>query len=342
MKMNKITTLLFVPLLLLCGCTADDDYTQGVWKEKSDFDGLARGYACSFTIGDMGYVCCGYTGKKYLKDIWIYNVEKDYWTQGADMPDAAPARMKAMAFAVNGKGYVLTGSIKESPYYLSDTWEYNPDTNAWTQKDDYKDGARMGGLAFAINGYGYAGMGYNDNYLKDVYRFDPSAASGSQWTIVSGYGGSKRRFGSVFVINDEAYICCGENNGTYVDDFWKFNGTTWTQLRDIANNDDDNDYDDDYNIVRYSAPAFVIDGKGYLVGGAQGSMLSDYWIYDPSTDLWYGDSDDNYTTFQGSTRLGAVSISTGTRGFVVTGMSGSSDAFDDTWELLPYEKDYDD
>ena len=62
------------------------------------------------------------------------------------------------------------------------------------------------------------GTGYNDNYLKDFYRFDPNAATGQQWTIVSGFGGYKRQYGTAFVIDDVAYICCGDNNGTLVDD----------------------------------------------------------------------------------------------------------------------------
>ena len=81
---------------------------------------------------------------------------------------------------------------------------------------------------------------------------------------------------------------------------------------------------------------FVIDGKAYLTLGstAGGSYYSNYWIYDPATDLWEGD---DLTAFEGSTRIHAVCFSTGTRGIVATGGSGSSSYFDDTWELKPYE-----
>ena len=68
--------------------------------------------------------------------------------------------------------------------------------------------------------------GYNDNYLKDFYQFDPSAASGSQWTIINGFGGQKRQGGMVFVIDDIAYICGGENNNADVYDFWCFDPFT--------------------------------------------------------------------------------------------------------------------
>ena len=56
-----------------------------------------------------------------------------------------------------------------------------------------------------------------------------------------------------------------------------------------------------------------------------------------------GDADDDYTPLTsvhygtgGSSRSLAVSFSTGTRGFVLTGQSGNS-YFDDVYELLPYE-----
>ena len=103
---------------------------------------------------------------------------------------------------------------------------------------------------------------------------------------------------------------------------------------DYDDNDDDDDYDDDYtSIVRANAVSFVIDGKGYLVTGEYGSLLSNYWIYDPATDLWEGE---DLTAFEGSVRKNAVAFSTGTRGFVVTGQASSS-YYDDTWELSPYE-----
>ena len=163
---------------------------------------------------------------------------------------------------------------------------------------------------------------------------------------MNGFGGEKRRYGTAFVINDVAYICCGENNGTNVVDFWKFDGTNWTQLRDIANTDDDNDYDDDYNIARSSTVSFSINGLGYIATGNRSGVSSDYWMYDPDQDLWYGDSDDDFTPITdvhnypsgASSRDGAISFSNGSRGYVLTGQSGGS-YFDDIYELLPDEEE---
>ena len=141
----------------------------------------------------------------------------------------------------------------------------------------------------------------------------------------------------ITTLDDIAYICGGENNGSDVTDFWCFNPATgtWKELRELYDKSDD-DYDDDYtSIVRSYACAFVIDGKGYLAAGqtAGGSYRSNYWIYDPLTDLWDGE---DLTDFEGSTRSKAVCFSTGKRGIIATG-GASTYYYDDTWELKPYE-----
>lgn len=351
--MNKLLSGMML-LLLLCltgSCTEEDEYTQGQWIKKSSYNGYVRAYACSFTIGNKGYMCCGYRGgnKDYLNDLWEYDMDSGVWTQCEDMP--TEGRMYGVGFAAGGKGYITTGSKKDgtSAYYVSDTWEYDPSADTWTQKDDFKGGAREGALAFSIGGYGYVGTGYNDDtigWMMDFYRFNPNATAGQQWEVVNGFGGEKRRGGTAFVINDVAYICCGQNNNTAVVDFWKFDGSAWTQLRDIADTDSDNDYDDDYAIARYNTVSFSINGLGYIATGTRSGVTADYWMYDPDQDLWYGDSDDDFTPMtevhnnasNASSRDGAISFANGERGFVLTGQSGGT-YFDDMYELLPDEEE---
>lgn len=339
LKMNVIKCFFLLGVsFLFISCTDDSDsYTYGVWADRSDFDGKARTTAAGFTIGNKGYVCGGYTGRDVLKDLWEYDIVGNYWTQRADMPDEATARNSAVGFSVGTKGYITTGYDRTNTKYLADTWEYDPATNSWTQKDDFAGGARQDALSFTIGNYGYVGTGYDDNYLKDIYRFNPNAAAGAQWEIINGFGGNKRRGGLAFVINDVAYICTGVNSAGHPYDLWKFDPSaseSWVKLRDIYDTSDD-DYDDDYaGITRAYAVSFVIDGKAYLTTGHLSSSLkSDYWVYDPSTDLW---DNEDFTPFEGQNRYSAVSFSTGTKGFVVTGYSGSY-YLDDTWELLPYE-----
>ena len=256
-----------LPVMMISCGDDDDDDLQGKWYRMSDFDGLARSYASSFTIGNKGYLACGYNGKtKPLSDVWEYDMDRDSWTQKADFPGVA--RNTATAMTINQKGYLGTGYDSEN--YLKDFWEYDPASNTWTQKADFPGSARYDATAFGINGKGYMGSGYDGNYLKDFYAFDPSTNS---WTQIVSIGGSKRRGATSFVLDNIAYVCCGTNNGGYVDDFWKFDPSdgTWTQLRDMSDSSDES-YDDDYNMTRMHGPKgvgwdYVPEGTKNVFGG---------------------------------------------------------------------------
>lgn len=331
-KKNFVLLLAILPFLLFTASCSDDDDDNliGKWYRVSDFDGLARNDASSFTIGNKGYLVCGYQGKKRLNDLWEYDMQNDAWLKKADFPGAA--RIAAIAFTLDNKGYFGTGYDGEN--YLNDFWEYNPATDKWTQLSSFPGSARSGATAFGIDGKGYIGCGYDGNYLKDFYAFNPSSNS---WEQIISIGGSKRRGATSFVINGEAYVCCGQNNGDYISDFWKYIPSTasWQQLRDIANTSDD-DYDDGYNITRTNAVSFIIDGCAYLTCGESGSIRSDSWKYNPATDLW-----ENVAKFKGTARTSTCSFSNGQRGYIVTGGSNTL-YFDDIWEFHPFEYDDDD
>jgi N-acetylneuraminic acid mutarotase len=346
MKSSKCI-LFSMLVLLLASCTSSTSYTLGRWRQRSDFDGARRTGAASFCIGDMGYIVGGWNGKaKRLKSMYSYNMANDFYTQLLSEDDtvAMPTnRVYATGFAVGGKGYVCCGY--DGSNNLNDTWEYTPSTNTWRKVDDLPGQIRYGALSFTLGNYAYVGCGSNDDgELKDFYRYDPSAADGSHWTKVEGYGGTKRLFGTSFIIDNIVYIVGGENNGSDCKDLWKFDGSTWTRLRYITSDDDlvtesDDSYNDDYtSIVRKAGVAFSLNGKGYVALGstASGTMRLNYWIYNPKTDLW-SNNDGDVTDFEGSSRNNAVCLTNGTRVFVTTGGSGSSTWYDDTYEFLPNE-----
>ena len=99
----------------------------------------------------------------------------------------------------------------------------------------------------------------------------------------------------------------------------------------------DEDFDNDYSIIRSNAVAFVLNNKAYVTTGAAPQLLGSVWEYEPATDLW-----EQRTPFEGTARQDAVAFSTENgRAFVVTGRS-SSFSFDDIWEFKPadpYDKE---
>ena len=299
--------LALLPLVMISCGDDDDDDLIGKWYRVSDFDGLARSDASSFSIGNKGYLVCGFDGTNRLSDLWEYDMDRDTWTQKANFPGTA--RNSGVAMAVDGKGYFGTGY--DGSNKLSDFWEYDPTANSWTQKADFPGGARYDAVAFGVDGKGYVGCGYDGSFLKDFYVFDPDTDSWEQLY----FDGSKRSGASAFVIDDKAYI--------------------WTQLRNISDTSEES-YDDEYAIARVSAATFVIDGSAYLTCGESGSLCTDTWKYSPSTDLW-----ENVAKLKGGSRKAQASFSNGKRGFVLAGMSGLI-RFDDVWEFHPDEYDKDD
>lgn len=317
-------------LFLWVGCNNSDDDPMGNWVRKSDFEGMPRGSAVSFVIGDKAYVGLGYnddddTNDGYMKDFWVYSSLSDRWDRIADFP--GNGRVAAVGFAVNGKGYVGTGYDGDNK--LRDFWEYDPSTNTWTQKDNFMGNARYKAVGFSINNFGYIGTGYGDDSVDkiDFYRFDPTQESGNQWRKVQSIGGQKRRGATAFTYNSKAYVCTGINNGVTLTDIWEYDGTadTWTKKTDL-------DDDEDWTIIRQNASSFVLDGKAYVCLGENSSTLGSCWQYNFTKDSWTEMSD-----FEGSARTNALAFTVGEKAIVATGQTGSY-YLDDVWEFRPYEE----
>jgi len=275
-------------------------------------------------------LCFGTDGKNYLSDLWQYNSDKDYWTQEAACPGTG--RIYATGFGVGSDGIIGSGQ-DININYLGDFWRYSSTNNTWAKTDSMAvNNGRSGALSFALNGLGYMGTGFNGDYLKDFYAFDPNGGTNGKWTVLPGYPGHKRSHGLAFIIDNKAYILTGIDNGTLVTDMWRFDptdqswaGKTATDLRDISTTTNVG-----YKIIRTNGVAFSSGGKGYVaLGNLSSSILNDVWEYTPGTDEWH-----QKVSFEGSSRTDAVSFSINDRIFVTTGRNGSYQ-LSDTWEFAP-------
>lgn len=68
----------------------------------------------------------------------------------------------------------------------------------WYRVSDMDGLARSDASSFTIDNKGYLICGYDGNYLKDFYAFNPAANS---WTQTISIGGTKRLGATCFVIN---------------------------------------------------------------------------------------------------------------------------------------------
>jgi len=339
-RFTKIGLVLSIILpLVSCSGSSENDLV-GNWVKLSDMEGVPRTSATGVAVGSVGYLGTGLDqNDDRLTDFWKYDPQNNQWTQVDGFPGAG--RTNAVSFAADGKLYVGTGFDGTVRKRLNDFYEYNPSTNTWTtilEDDNSTFAGREGAVAFTINNIGYVGCGVDGdgNILKDFYAYDPSAGT---WTKTASIGGAKRTDAAAFVINNEAYVVSGINNGSYVSEFWKYNATddAWVQLRSITDATAES-FDDDYtDIVRNNSVAFTIGGKGYLATGGRNSSGTSVWEYNPTTDLWV-----EKTGFEGSARYNAVAFTINDMGYVTTGQN-SSYYFDDIWRFDPNseQNDYD-
>ncbi|HVM89772.1 MAG TPA: kelch repeat-containing protein [Puia sp.] len=327
--------LMSVIVIALSSCQSSSiNPTQdGNWVYVGDFGGkAARTEAVSFVIGDYAYVGFGVDNQNTrYNDLYRFDPSGTFWYQVATCTACTP-RSSAVAFAVNGKGYVGTGY--DGYQALSDFWQYDPGANSWKQVSSIGDingpQPRYDAVAFGIDkyGYGYVGTG-NDgvNLLNDFWQYDPA---NDVWTQKPTYPGYKRSQAVAFVYNDKGYLVTGVGTGgSTVNDFFSFDPSkpdtsAWTQLRHISNYSPDS-YDDGYtNIVRSNGVGFVMlgtksDGGGdraYITTGSAGSTT---WAYNFATDLW-----NQKTSYERAARNGAVGFTVQNRGFVGLGTTGST------------------
>ncbi|MDR2040120.1 MAG: hypothetical protein LBQ60_19525 [Bacteroidales bacterium] len=380
MKTSKWLYLLLAVVFSACSGSSEDEYV-GNWEYIGDFAGPGRAHAATFVIDNVGYVCAGDNGyKTSRRDLWKVVIDSNgegSWSNTTDSLPKGMERQRAVGFSVNGKGYVGTGWDGDQKV-MRDFWEYdpaksgqlNPDgtSAAWRQVAPMpaERGAveRYDALSFELNGVVYVGTGYtagaDKQSLLDFWEFVPPADENSlgEWKEAPSIKGSKRRGAVAFVIDGYAYVCTGANSGnTGAYDFWRFDGTEWTQLRNIISYDDDDDYDDKYErkMLRQRAVAFVINKKGYIALGSAVSSGSPYttWEYETPVysditlitgDIWTQKTSFFNNSYTGN-RDGAFVLSFPGKGrggedLVLIGCGQQSSAFtEDIWRFYPDDED---
>lgn len=301
--MRKILTILFLSLFV-----AAFSQTNNFWTKKSDFGAFKRERAVGFAINGKGYVGTGIdTTETVQRDWWEYDAVLDTWTQKANLPGSV--RRNAVGFPIGNKGYVGMGIDSTEAFtgtILSDFWEYNPQTNTWTQKASYP-GYGGGGVYFATGfeldnkGFVCCGKVGADLYIDEFWEYKPLSDT---WIQRSDFPGGERYQLCSFVVNGKAYVGLGAEYNTYLRDIWEYQTATdtWIRKADFAGGD------------RGSVTTFVISQRAFVCLGVDGGLKKDLWEYDPFLDTWTARA-----SFDGSERKGAVGFAINGKGYAGTG-----------------------
>jgi N-acetylneuraminic acid mutarotase len=307
-----------IAILLAAGLTSSS--AQDTWTRKADFGGVAREGATGLNIGSNGYIGLGAEYPTSYKDFWEYDPNANTWTQKADF--GGPGRLYAVGFTIAGKGYVGTGQSGSFPNYTyyNDFWEYDPNSNVWTQKANFGGTARYGAAGFSIDSKGYLGTGTDGLSQRDFWEFDPIQ---NTWTQKADFGGTERVWATGLSIGAKGYFGLGGGPNGTLKDFWEYDPSTnvWLQKADFG------------GPARQVPASFSIGNKGYVGTGENENTtsLKDFWEFDPSVNTWSQKAD-----FGGTGRNQAAGFSIGSKGYIGTGVNPSGYK-KDFWEYTPEE-----
>lgn len=153
------------------------DPVSDTWTQKASFPGNGLEAPLSFVIGEYAYVGFG-TGDATTGSFYRYHPATDTWDPMSLF--GIPPRFAAAGFSIGNKGYVGTGYVIQngSPsLYQQDFYEYDPDLDMWTAKNNFGGPGRIQGGGFAIGNKGYIGMGYSGTNYKDLWEYTPGTIS---------------------------------------------------------------------------------------------------------------------------------------------------------------------
>ena len=276
------------------------------------------------------------------------------WTQRADFP--ASARHRAVSASAGNMGYVGLGHYNGTGFetYFNDWWEFDPSTNAWTQKADYPGNNGLGELGarvISLETVCYVGLGELDH--TSLFKYDPAT---NLWTQVSSPPPSNQfRDTQDMVVGHKAYFTdlWGDELYEYDCDLdvWTFKGMLplpWYFVFSAFSHDGMifvkayneiwryNPAMNNWNFINFfpgtaelASVAFVQHDKAYIVcgHGTLGSdVTSEVWQFDPVTYVWT-----QFDDFPGTSRRYSTGFTIGDRCYLSTGTNGTN--FKDLWEF---------
>lgn len=151
------------------------------WTDGVSIRGSKRSFATTFIIDNKAYVVGGLNNGSYVTDFWMFNPDDDAWTEKAQISNKTDDsfdddyttinRLNTVSFVINDLAYLATG---EAGSLVSNTWEYNPISDRWTERTAFEGTSRTGAVGFSINNRGFVLTGRSASYyFDDMWEFKP-------------------------------------------------------------------------------------------------------------------------------------------------------------------------
>lgn len=201
------------------------DPLSNTWAQKNNLPVGTWG-GSAFVLNGKAYYTLGNTNgstssPSNSRAVYEYVPATDTWLQKNNVPFSA--RFRAIVLQLDtdldgetDKVMVGCGSVKFGTY-LNDLWEYLPTTDTWIRKGDHPDSGI--GIYFDIRNKSYVGLGTGGSTSNLLYEYDYQQDT---WTRMSDHPGTATRGAYAFVLDDEAYVACGNTTQGVIRQFYKY------------------------------------------------------------------------------------------------------------------------
>ena len=255
--------------------------------------------------------------KSFLAAFLVFSITlpAQSWVVKADAPIG---RHHPISFALNGKGYAITGtdSIGQP---TDDAFEYNPTSDTWNVLTDFPGLARSYGIGTVANGKAYLGFGATDSaYLKDFWSFDPTNGT---YTQLANCDCSSRKHPAMISIGNRIYVGLGNDVTGDKNDWWLYHidDNTWTQLANLPGPGRHHPY-------MFNAGGEIFAGLGH----SGPTILKDWYKLDTISNTWMA-----MNQFPGEGRVAGTQFNMHGYGFILSG-DGDDHSFMATGEMWRY------
>jgi hypothetical protein len=315
-------------LLLLLLISLSFDYcAQDYWFPRDTVKGSPKSAIAATSFQNIGLIIGGLDEFGFKRKMYSYSPFQDDWDEQVSLGGISGEgleRGSACAFTLSHenmqKAYVCLGQT-QTVAYMKDLWEFNPQTETWSQKANFSGSARRQAVTFTLANLAYVGTGESITGLKkDFYSYNPGT---NTWTQVADFEGTARRNAVSFELNGFGFVGTGDD-GTLKNDLWMydFQSDTWIDKATFPgtpragavawgafpvaylgtgediNGEFNNDlYEYNYYLNawiqranlpaqgRKNAFAFYINGVSYVGAGYNGNFLEDFWAYSGTAGL---------------------------------------------------------
>lgn len=279
------------------------------WVLQDSFPAEAQGRygAVAFVIDGKAYVGTGMhpavgpnDKNRYCNDFYVFDPKAEQGSQWSKVTHSFPGegRYGAIAFSLNGKGYVGTG-FTDGSRALKDMYEYDPATG-W-KESSFNGNTRGGAVAFVVGNKAVVCLGVSSatsgTYCEDVCIFDGQVwtvspnplhdLSGRNWD--NGYDRIPRAYAVAFTSSldegiEKGYIATGFGN--YANTCWSYDieRDRWEEVTELPN----------LMSTRAYAVGFTLGNRGYVtLGGSALTSVGDAltWKFTPAV---LQDDDNDY------------------------------------------------